>query len=276
MLHQPKLFEMVISGKGDGTTEAMIAGRTYEADYSVMQEESRVIGRALILHDIREGKQIETARAESLSMLSHDLQDPLELSKGYLNMLGMVGDLNEQQAGYVAKIEQNIESISQLSMEMLDLERLASSRGLRLEKLALKPLIAEVVTELEPRSKQKKISVLLPSSDNDSAVIEADSALLKRAIYNLLDNAIRVSSSGAKVEVKIAVTKDTLTFSVSDQGPGIAPVDQPKIFTRESLGQTAGLAIVRSVIERHKGKVSVQSELGVGSTFHCEFPKYQP
>jgi signal transduction histidine kinase len=191
-------------------------------------------------------------------------------------MLGMVGDLNEQQAGYVAKIEQNIESISQLSMEMLDLERLASSRGLRLEKLALKPLIAEVVTELEPRSKQKKISVLLPSSDNDSAVIEADSALLKRAIYNLLDNAIRVSSSGAKVEVKIAVTKDTLTFSVSDQGPGIAPVDQPKIFTRESLGQTAGLAIVRSVIERHKGKVSVQSELGVGSTFHCEFPKYQP
>jgi signal transduction histidine kinase len=276
MLNKPELFEMVISGKGDGTTEAMIAGRTYEANYSVIQDDGKVIGRALILRDITQGKQSEAARTESLSMLSHDLQDPLELSKGYLNMLSMVGDLNEQQAGYIAKIEQNIESISQLSMDMLNLERLASTRGLHIEKVELTSLVSEAVAELEARAKQKKVTVLLTGTKNDSVLIESDAALLKRAFYNLLDNAIKVSPRGAKVDVVIDGAKDPLVVSITDRGPGIAPVDHPKIFASGTSGQIAGLAIVKSVIERHRGRVWVESELGTGSTFHCELPLRQP
>ena len=125
------------------------------------------------------------------------------------------------------------------------------------------------------RSK-KKITVLLTGTKNDSVLIESDAALLKRAFYNLLDNAIKVSPRGAKVDVVIDGAKDPLVVSITDHGPGIAPVDHPKIFASGTSGQIAGLAIVKSVIERHRGRVWVESELGTGSTFHCELPLRQP
>lgn len=277
LLHQPELFEMVLSGKGDGTTEATIAGRTFTANYSRIEENGKTLGRALILSDITDSKETETARTESMEMLSHDLRDPLELTKGYLSMLGMVGDLNEQQTGYIDKIEHNIDNISRLAGDMLDLERLASKRGLQIDKISLQPLLVEAARELEPRARQKKVEVLLPKPDKTAPAIEADATLLQRAFYNLLDNAIRVSSREGQVEIKIAYSKERATVSITDHGTGIAPVDLPKIFDtgQDSRKQTAGLAIVKSVIERHGGKVRVESELGTGSTFHCEMPVSQ-
>lgn len=277
MLHQPELFEMVLSGKGDGSTEATIAGRVYTTNYSMIEENGKAIGRALILRDISASKQAETARSESLSALSHDLRDPLDLTKGYLSMLSMVGDLNEQQTSYVEKIEHNIEGMSRLAGDMLDLERLASSRGLQIEKVSLQPVLMETASELEPRARQKKIDFVLPKPDKAAPAIEADATLLQRAFYNLLDNAIKVSPREGQVDVKITYAEDKAIVSITDRGPGIAPVDLPKIF-ESSLGsgkRTAGLAIVKSVVERHGGHVRVDSELGAGSIFYCELPLKQ-
>lgn len=271
-LHQPELFEMVLSGKGDGTTEATIAGRTYVASYSMIEENGKTLGRALILRDVSASKQAEAARTESLATLSHDLRDPLELTKGYLSMLDMVGDLNEQQTNYIEKIEHNIDNMSRLAGEMLDLERLASSRGLQIEKVALQSLLLETAGELEPRARQKKVEFVLPKPDKAAPAIEADATLLQRAFYNLLDNAIRVSPREGQIEVKVTYSKEKVTVSIMDRGAGIAPVDLPNIFEGASRKRTAGLAIVKSVVERHGGKVRVESELGTGSTFHCELP----
>lgn len=276
LLHQPDLFEMVLSGKGDGTTEATIAGRTYVANYSVIDESGETLGRALTLRDISDSKRTETSRTESLATLSHDLRDPLELTKGYLSMLGMVGDLNDQQTNYLEKIERNIDNMSRLAGDMLDLDRLASSRGLQIEKISLQTLLVEAVRELEPRARQKKIEVVLPEAGKTMPVIEADETLLQRAFYNLLDNAIKVSPREGKIEVRVGYAKDKATVSFRDQGPGIAPLDLAKIFeNRESRPLPAGLAIVKSVIERHGGRVLVESELGTGSTFRLELPLTQ-
>lgn len=276
LLHQPELFEMVIYGKGDGTTEASIAGRTYIASYSMIEDDRKTLGRSLILRDITASKQSDVARTESLATLSHDLRDPLELTKGYLNMLGMVGDLNEQQAGYVEKIEHNIDNMTRLSNDMLNLERLASSRGLQIEKVALQPLLVETVSELEPRARQKKVGFTLPKADKAAPAIEADQTLLQRAFYNLLDNAIRVSPREGQIDVKLDYAAETARVSITDRGPGIATVDLPKIFESDPRKRTAGLAIVKSVVERHGGRLRVESELGTGSTFHCELPIKQP
>lgn len=278
LLSIPGLLEMELSGKGDGSTEATVAGRSYLANYSSVEDGGKVIGRALILRDISASKQLDAARTESFTALSHDLRDPLELTKGYLSMLGMVGDLNEQQNSYIEKIEHNIENMSRLAGEMLDLERLASSRGLQIEKVSLLPLLNEAVSELEPRARQKKLKVALPKTEKSAPVIEADATLLQRAFYNLLDNAIKVSPREGQVEVRINYTKDAATVSISDQGAGIAPVDLPKILegSHGAGKKTAGLAIVKSVVERHGGSLKAESELGTGSTFHCELPLKQP
>ncbi len=273
LLKKPNLFEMELSGKGDGSTEALVAGRVYTANYSMIEENGKTIGRALILRDINDSKQADMARTESLTALSHDLRDPLELTRGYLSMLGMVGDLNEQQSGYVEKIERNIENMSRLAGGMLDLERLASRRGLQIEKVSLQPLLAEAASELEPRARQKKVSFVLPKADKTAPVIEADTTLLQRAFYNLLDNAIKVSPREGQVTIKLSYAKDTATISIRDQGAGIAPVDLPKIL--EGGKRSAGLAIVKSVVERHAGTMRVESELGTGSTFSCELPLKQ-
>ncbi|HLD94580.1 MAG TPA: ATP-binding protein [Anaerolineales bacterium] len=277
MLHQPELFEMVLSGKGDGTTEATIAGRTYIANYSVIEENENILGRALILRDVSDSKRADLARTESLATLSHDLRDPLELTKGYLNMLGMVGDLNEQQARYTEKIERNIDNISRLAGDMLDMERLTNSRGLQIEKISLLPLLADTAQELEPRARQKKIALVLPKAERKAPVIEADATLLQRALYNLLDNAIRVSPRDGEVDIQIDYSEDKAVISITDHGPGIAPVDLPQIFDRSrgSHLPTAGLAIVKSVVDRHGGRAWVESELGTGSTFRLEFPLAQ-
>jgi two-component system phosphate regulon sensor histidine kinase PhoR len=278
LLNKPGLLEMELSGKGDGSTEATVAGRSYTVNYSTVEESGKVIGRALVLRDISASKQVEAARTESFAALSHDLRDPLELTKGYLSMLGMVGDLNEQQNSYIEKIERNIENMSRLAGDMLDLERLASNRGLQIEKVSLLSLLSETVGELEPRARQKKVTFVLPKAEKSGPVIEADATLLQRAFYNLMDNAIKVSPREGQIEVRINYSKDTATVSISDQGAGIAPVDLPKILEGgQAAGKrSAGLAIVKSVVERHGGSVKVESELGTGSTFHCELPLKQP
>jgi signal transduction histidine kinase len=278
LLNKPGLLEMELSGKGDGSTEATIAGRTFTANYSTVEEGGKVIGRALILRDISASKQAEAARTESFNALSHDLRDPLELTKGYLSMLGIVGDLNEQQNNYIEKVEHNIENMSRLAGDMLDLERLASSRGLQIEKVSLLPLLSETASELDPRARQKKIKFVLPKTEKSAPVIEADPTLLQRAFYNLLDNAIKVSPREGQVEVRINYSKDMVNVSITDQGAGIAPVDLPKILEGgQAAGKrSAGLAIVKSVVERHAGSIKVESELGTGSTFHCELPLKQP
>ena len=277
VLNQPELTDLVRAEKEARSAEVVFGERAYMANYSAIVENGKALGHALILRDVSKSKQAETARTESLSTLSHDLRDPLELTKGYLSMLSMVGDLNEQQTSYIEKIEHNIDNMSRLAGDMLDLERLASSRGLHLEKTSLQPLLLEVARELEPRARQKKVEFVLPKADKTAPAIEADATLLQRAFYNLLDNAIRVSPREGQIEVKIAYSKDTATVSITDHGPGIAPVDLPKIFEsgQGSRKRTAGLTIVKSVMERHGGLVRADSELGTGSTFHCELPLKQ-
>jgi len=116
---------------------------------------------------------------------------------------------------------------------------------------------------------------VLPKPDKAAPAIEADAALLQRAFYNLMDNAIKVSPRGGKVEIKVSYSKDIATVSITDHGAGVAPVDLEKLFDAGSNKRTAGLDIVKSVVERHSGGMRVESELGIGSTFYCELPLKQ-
>jgi signal transduction histidine kinase len=139
--------------------------------------------------------------------------------------------------------------------------------------------IEEVVAEIKPRITQKQLELDMQLPDETMPALNADRTLLQRAIYNLLDNAIRHSPRSGKVELWLSMNADAVTIAVKDQGPGVAPMDLAHVFERLGRGGGEGdsrgglgLAIVKSIFERHGGRVWAESELGLGSTFFGRLP----
>jgi signal transduction histidine kinase len=149
---------------------------------------------------------------------------------------------------------------------------------LQLESFALKDLLAGVIEEIAPRARQKRVQISVEPVEGAEKLLTADRTLLRSALYNLLDNAVKFSPRAAKVQIAASYGADKLTVAIRDTGAGIAPMDLPRLFDKPKGVQQAstGLAIVRSIVERHKGKAWAESELGAGSTFYIQIPLNQP
>jgi signal transduction histidine kinase len=201
-------------------------------------------------------------------------------------MLEMVGDLNNQQEGYVQKIVVGVESMSRLVNNLLDLGRIEAKIGLRLEMLSVHDIVENVVESLSMQAAQKHIEVKTSIPKEAVPLVEADQALLTQALHNLVENAIKYTPSGGEVTVSTHIEQDQIVFEVQDNGIGISPIDQPRLFekfyrsanreAKRERGTGLGLAIVKSIAERHGGQVGVQSQLGSGSTFFIAIPIKQP
>ena len=267
------------------TVEILMAGKqVYMATTTPIQAEGQRVGRVCILRDVTRFKELDTLKSEFVSTVSHDLRSPLSLIRGYTTMLEMVGQLNEQQVGYVQKILSNVEVMSRLVTNLLDPNRIGAGIGLKLEQVSVIDVIEPVVTALTVQAAQKhiQISTNLPAN---SPGIEADPALLQQALYNLVDNAIKFNRNNGTVAISAQVRSDRIVFEVKDSGIGISPMDQARLFDkyynspqpewRESRSAGLGLAIVKSIAERHNGQVWVESQLGKGSTFFLAIPLQQ-
>lgn len=251
--------------------EVQIGRATYRARASLIQDGGQPLGIVLSLQDTSRSKQADTARTDFLSTLSHDLHDPLDLTRGYLNMLGMVGDLNEQQQSYVQKMEHSLENISRLASNLLDIERVSGLKELELQTFALPELIREVCDDLSARARQKRLEFSLQSGQ--LPLLQADRTLLQRALHNLVDNAVKFSPREGVVNIKTTFVNNRVKIAITDQGSGIAPLDLPRIFeNQQGKRKSTGLGIVKSIVERHGGKAWAESELGTGSIFYIELP----
>jgi signal transduction histidine kinase len=197
-------------------------------------------------------------------------------------MLQMVGEINEQQRSYIAKIVSGVDSMSKLVNNLLDLGRIEAGIGLKLERTNPISLAEQVVLELQPHANQKNIDLVLEYSINRDTYIEADSALVQQALYNVVENALKYNSLGGSVKVCVSSNENNAMFEITDNGIGIAPIDLPHLFEkffrsgrREAYNQRGtglGLAIVKTIIEKHNGKVWVESKLGRGSSFYLQLP----
>jgi signal transduction histidine kinase len=154
---------------------------------------------------------------------------------------------------------------------------LEEAGGLQLESFALKDLLAGVIEEIAPRARQKRVQIIVEAAEGAEKLLTADRTLLRSAFYNLLDNAVKFSPRAGKVHIAASYGADKLTVAIRDAGAGIAPMDLPRLFDKpKGVHQAStGLAIVRSIVERHKGKAWAESELGAGSTFYIQVPLNQ-
>lgn len=287
-LEPPELHELLAAGDREArTTEVHLEGGRvlFASAAEVAGQGDEPLGRVLVLWDISHYKKLDTLKSEFVSTVSHDLRSPLTLMRGYATMLTMVGATNEQQREFVRKILDSVDQMARLVDNLLDLGRIEAGVGLNLERLPLEPVLQDVAESLRPQAANKQIALRVQLDDGMEPV-EVDPTLFRQAVANLVDNAIKYTPAGGSVTLRAFQADGRQTVRVEDTGLGIAPTDQARLFERfyrarrkETLrekGTGLGLAIVKSIVEQHGGRVSLESRLGAGSAFTLEIPVRQP
>jgi signal transduction histidine kinase len=203
--------------------------------------------------------------------------------RGYATMLPMVGSLTPKQQDYVEKVMAGIEQMTELIDDLLDLGRIEAGVGLVRENCSLADIARTVVETMGGQAISRGITLL--SGKLSERVIHGDQGLLRHAITNFVDNAIKYTPSGGSVTVSVEERNGAMVVSVRDTGIGIAPSDQVRLFERfyrvkrretiDIKGTGLGLAIVKSIAEWHHGRVWVESQLGEGATFYLLVPSRQ-
>jgi two-component system phosphate regulon sensor histidine kinase PhoR len=165
-------------------------------------------------------------------------------------------------------------------LNLSNIERLSERGGIELKPQPIAPIIRSAIEVCVARRPDKKDSVTVVCPGDLSAAVNR--SLLEQAVINLVENALKYSGQNARVQIRAAVDDKTVTLTVSDNGPGIAPEHLPRLFERfyrvdksrtQSGGTGLGLAIVKHIMEAHGGRVDVTSQLGKGSSFTLYLPR---
>ncbi|HEX7394097.1 MAG TPA: ATP-binding protein [Anaerolineaceae bacterium] len=281
----PDLLELIGQPLEDrlASREITLANnRIYYAIVSPVGVDSKMVGRVCVLQDITHYKELDTMKSDFVATVSHDLRSPLTLMRGYVTMFQMLGELNDQQKVFMKKIVTGVDEMSRLVINLLNLGRIESGVGLQIDRVNAQELVGQVLTQLQPLAAQKNIQMEHTSVTLPPIYFEADRDFVHQAITNLVENAIKYTTSGGKIKVTVQTRQVSIVFIIQDSGIGIAPLDLSHIFEKfyrsgrreahTQRGSGLGLAIVKSVAERHGGKVWVESQLGKGSVFFLEIP----
>jgi signal transduction histidine kinase len=196
----------------------------------------------------------------------------------------MFGELNDKQEEYLKAIYASGQHLLSLINDILDLSKIEAGRiELEVTDFNLPATLDNALTLVRERAGRRGI-VLGLTVDERLEQIRADERKLRQVVLNLLSNAIRFAPEGGRIDVRAVPVDGSVEVSVSDTGVGIAPEDQEAIFeefrqvgtaARKVKGTGLGLALSRRFIELHGGRIWVQSQVGVGSTFTCTIPMRQ-
>ena len=222
-------------------------------------------------------------KSDFLANMSHELRTPLNAVIGFSDVLRdqMFGELNEKQIEYVNDIHTSGRHLLTLVNDILDLSKIEAGRmELHLGSVNLPEVLQNAIALMRERATRQGIGLGLDVGSG-IGVIEADERLLKQVLFNLLANALNFTDRGGHVDVVARDQTDEVVISVRDDGVGIAPADQARIFeefeqARKSSvqeGTGLGLALSRRFVAMHGGYLGVQSTPGQGSTFTFTLPK---
>ncbi|MBN1955923.1 MAG: HAMP domain-containing protein [Anaerolineae bacterium] len=261
-------------------------GRVFYASAStILSADGENMGRVVVMRDITHFKELDELKSEFVSTVSHDLRAPLTFMRGYATMLPMVGEVNEKQQEYLDKILVGVEKMGNLIEDLLNLGRIEAGVGLEEQPCHVGAIVVEAVDGLRARAVAKGLILRLESSE-PAPVIVGDGTLLRQAVANLVDNAIKYTPPGGTVTVGMRVIQGEIHIAISDTGYGIAPEDQVRLFEKfyrvrrreyeDIQGSGLGLAIVKSIVERHGGRVWVDSTVNEGSVFTLAVPIRTP
>jgi two-component system, OmpR family, phosphate regulon sensor histidine kinase PhoR len=243
-------------------------------------------GYLVILQDLTQVRHLQTVRRDFISNLSHELRTPLASLRAVMETLhdGALDDPPAAQR-FLSRAAAEVDTMTQMVEELLELARIESGQvPLRLEKTAVADLILPPLDRLSPQAKRAEIELIIDLSANLPFVL-ADGPRVQQVMTNLVHNAIKFTPNGRvtlSAQTNHKKAPGQVTISIADTGVGIASEELPRIFerfyksdrarTRSQGGTGLGLAIARHIVERHNGRIWVDSREGKGSTFYFSLP----
>ena len=248
--------------------------------------ERRVKERTQELDRLNEELQrLNKMKSDFVSAVSHELRTPLTSIKGYASILmtGKLGEVAPAQKERLQKIDKHSNSLTRLVNNLLDIARIESGRmQMDTREISVKETLDSVMDIIAPQAKEKNITLKINVKIKPDR-IKADPTQLERVFINLLGNAVKFTPEKGKITISCHDKKDLVEFSIEDTGMGIPKEDVEKVFEEffrsdNALGQKVkgtglGLSLVKKMIEAHKGRIRVESELEKGTKFTFSIPK---
>ncbi len=220
---------------------------------------------------------------EFLSVVSHELRTPLNFISGFARVLDdeVVGELNDRQHDCLRKIKEGSDRMLGLVRDLLDGAQIVAGKfQVRPACTRYEPVLEEALSSLEPLANEKGISLQCDVQVPNSVLM--DGARIKQVVSNLVDNAIKFTNPGGRIDLRAWLQDQELVTEVVDTGDGIPAEDLAKLFTRfgqldmsstrKARGTGLGLSICKSIVEAHGGRIGVISQPGQGSTFWFTLP----
>lgn len=272
--HLLKLEELASQGQ-NLTEEVNFEKRTYLTNVSSIDG----VGMAIEMQDITYLKELDRAKSEFVTTVSHDLRSPLTSIVGFTELLPAAGPLNEKQMQFVEHAVEATKNMRRLIDDLLDLAKIESGMGPMNAPCDMHEIAREVIADFQGMAMSQGIQLSLITRGS-AMMVMGDADQLKRALANLVGNALKYTQSDGHVRLGLQAADGMLFLAVLDDGVGIPERDLPYIFDkfyrvdkhRGKEGSGLGLAMVRSIVKAHNGNISVRSREGKGSVFTIALP----
>jgi signal transduction histidine kinase len=251
---------------GHDLGRAILNARTFEREHQLVQEL----------------RALDTYKSQLIATVSHELKNPLTSIVGHLEMLESVEDLDSLTLNSLAAMDRAANRLSRVINDLLLLSKVDDpSSTIDAVRVDLHAILEDVIDVNAVSAERKNITVHVEVPDEPVHAL-GDRDELDRVCANLISNAIKYTPEGKNVTVRLARDGDVVVLSCTDEGIGISEEDQEKLFTEffrstnpEAVAQPGtglGLAIVQRIVQRHRGRIEVDSDLGKGSTFTVTLP----
>lgn len=244
-------------------------------------EQGDAKNKVLVLKNITSYKELDVAKTNFISTISHELKTPLASSDFSLKLLGdeRISKLSEEQKDLVANLKDDNQRMLKILSELLNMSQVEAGKiQLNIQQVNPIEIIDNAIHAVSANAKEKQI-LIINTSDKDLPVIDADLDKTTWVLNNFLTNAIKYSYTNGSVEVKASRENGNVLFSVKDYGTGINKEHIPRLFERyfqvpgtKEKGTGLGLAISKEFVEAQEGRIKVDTEIGKGSTFSFQLP----
>ena len=273
------------TARGSGEISAVQDDRVHAYEWTsepVCAADGGVVGRGFVLRDRTQERELSTLRREFLSTVTHELRTPLTSVKGSLQLvLGKASALSAIERELLAISLKNTDRLIRMINDILDISQLELGKmDLTFGSVAPASLVEEAIAGLRAYAAGRDIA-LGYELDPVLPLLAGDRDRLIQVLTNLVSNAVKFSPTGGRVLVRVTCTAGELRVAVRDWGVGIRACDHDRLFQRfqrlnpgrsEEPGTGLGLAISKAIVDRHGGRITVESEEAVGSTFTVILP----
>jgi len=294
---------LIIKGRVLGALEVVNCkdgGRFSEEDVAFLETLGNHVATALdnafLYRELSEAhealKTLDQIKSHVINVVSHELRTPAALIQSFHELLksGMMGSLDPKQSEALEKMETGLKWLNRIIANVTDVALLDRRQGkLPVESFDLAALIRETVAKMGPLFEQRRQQYSTEGTDNE-VTVECDPDQIQQVLHNLLLNAIRFTPDEGAIKASLEILESEVRVAISENGIGIPKKDFDRIFDQflhaekssthysgtiefKSSGLGLGLAITKRIVEMHRGRIWVESEVGKGSTFYFTLPR---